>query len=146
MVYIRMFRNRATVLTSNDTAALPPAPTVPISPINIPVAVPATTSVVTPSPVVIEPKPAEGAFAGFKKLWSGFQDPQGEELTPVAITPAPAKVLAPTPAVIQSMSPESSSASSPNSVPSSSPASGNMEGIKPYEPPNLLNSFQQLLN
>jgi hypothetical protein len=37
--------------------------------------------------------------------------------------------------------------SAPNSTPSTSPASSNIEGgAKPYEPPNLLNSLQQLFN
>jgi hypothetical protein len=139
VVYIRMFRNRATVLTSNDPAALPPKASAVMTPA---AAVPLT---VTPSavqsnnvlPASLEPKPAEGAFAGFKKLWSGFQDPQPEESAPASVPSTPAVVVAPIPAV-------SVPASSSNSDANSSPASSNIEGAKPYEPPNLLNSLQQL--
>ena len=84
VVYIRMFRNRATVLTSNDPSALPPKAAVP------------------------------------------------KESVPALINP-----INPT------------AASSPTPTPSNnnSPASSNIEGgAKPYEPPNLLNSFQQLFN
>jgi hypothetical protein len=119
VVYIRMFRNRATVLTSNDPAALPPkAPVLP-----------------TPAAVTPEPKASEGTFAGFKKLWGGSQDPQPVE--PAPVVPA---VMQTAPAVV------SSPVSNPNPVPSNSPASSNIEEAKPYEPPNLLNSFQQLFN
>ncbi|MBU3539582.1 hypothetical protein ICN36_11685 [Polynucleobacter sp. UK-Gri1-W3] len=119
VVYIRMFRNRATVLTSNDPAALPPkAPVLP-----------------TPAAVTPEPKASEGAFAGFKKLWGGSQDPQPVE--PAPVVPA---VTQTAPAVV------SSPVSNPNPAPRNSPASSNIEEAKPYEPPNLLNSFQQLFN
>ncbi|MBU3541168.1 hypothetical protein ICN33_07825 [Polynucleobacter sp. UB-Tiil-W10] len=129
VVYIRMFRNRATVLTSNDPAAISPTAPVASAPA---VAIPAQPASVLPA--TLEPKPSEGTFAGFKKLWGGFQDPQSEALTPVA-TPAPAVPV-----------PVSSSNLTPAPTPSNSPASGNIEEAKPYEPPNLLNSFQQLFN
>jgi hypothetical protein len=132
VVYIRMFRNRATVLTSNDPAALPPQASTAMTPsAGIPVTPnPIATQPSNVLPAAIEPKPAEGAFAGFKRLWGGFQDPPPEE-------PAPAVPAIPT---------ISTPISSPNPVTNSSPASGNIEGAKPYEPPNLLNSFQQLFN
>jgi hypothetical protein len=121
VVYIRMFRNRATVLTSNDPATLPPKVSAPA------IVNPSPDRSASAIPAVLEPKPSEGAFAGFKKLWSGFQDPQPEELAPtIAVPSAPASTV--------------------NSTTSDSPASVNMEGVKPYEPPNLLNSFQQLFN
>ncbi len=98
VVYIRMFRNQATVLTSNDPAALPPK-----------------------APVFSIP--------------------------PVAIPTEPASVL---PVTIQAASavlvPVSSPNLTPTPTPGNSPASGNIEEAKPYEPPNLLNSFQQLFN
>lgn len=146
VVYIRMFRNRATVLTSNDPAALPPKASAVMAPTaSIPVAItppsPQPSSVL---PAAIEPKPAEGAFAGLKKLWSGFQDPKPEEsapaIAPTTSSPAPAPSQAPTPA------PVATPVVSPNSAVNSSPASSNIEGAKPYEPPNLLNSLQQLFN
>ena len=119
VVYIRMFRNRATVLTSNDPAALPPIPQV---------LAPQTIS----NPVAIEPKaasegvkPKEGAFDGFKKLFS-FGGAKSEE---VATPPESAPVVTP-----------------PAISPAASPASSNMDGLKPDEPPNLLNSLQQLFN
>ena len=84
VIYIRMFKNRAVVLTSNDPAALPPKPVVspPTPPAVAPIAPPVTSAVPT-SP-------------------------------------------------------------SPSTTPS--PASSNMEGLKPDEQPNLLNSLQQLFN
>jgi len=94
----------------------------------------------------VESKPAEGAFAGIKKLWGGFQDPQPEELAPVLSSPAssPTPMAAPaTPAVA---TPIPSPNLTTNPTPNSTPASGNIEGVKPYEPPSLLNSFQQLFN
>ena len=119
VVYIRMFRDRATVLTSNDPAALPPIPQV---------LAPQTIS----NPVAIEPKaasegvkPKEGAFDGFKKLFS-FGGAKSEE---VATPPESAPVVTP-----------------PAISPAASPASSNMDGLKPDEPPNLLNSLQQLFN
>jgi hypothetical protein len=84
VIYIRMFRNKATVLTSNDPAALPNKVT------NLP-----TQASVT----------------------------QG--ITPSAVTTSISTSVADTP---------------PNT------ASGNMEGLKPYEAPSLLDSFQQLFN
>jgi hypothetical protein len=99
VVYIRMFRNRATVLTSNDPAALPAkAASTP------PQAMPAQPTIVTPAN---DPIPAAMAV----------------QITPL---PTSAPILA------------------PSSTPT--PASSNMEVVKPYEPPNLLNSLQQLFN
>ena len=89
VIYIRMFRNKASVITSNDPAALPAKPQA-TSPQVIPVP--------TPAPVV----PTE-----------------------------PLPVVAPAPVA-------------PVSIPPSIPASSNIEGLKPYEPPSLLTSFQQL--
>jgi hypothetical protein len=96
-----MFRNRATVLTSNDPAAMP------VKAVNLPAApkipqenAPQISSVVLPK--VIESKPEVGGL------------------------------------VVQAPS------VTPNSLPNS--AGGNMEAVKPYEPPNLLNSLQQLFN
>jgi hypothetical protein len=88
-----MFRNKASVLTSNDPAALPKQP----------VAIPQVIG--TPIPAPIEP------------------------IQPIDALP----VKAPDPVA-------------PVSNPTPGPASGNMEGLKPDEPPNLLNSFQQLFN
>jgi hypothetical protein len=119
VVYIRMFRNRATVLTSNDPAALPPKPQV-LAPQTI------TNPVsVVPKPAAEEAKPKDSAFDGFKKLFSFGGTKSGEVATPPETTP-------------QDMPGASS--------PTPSPASGNMDGLKPYEPPNLLNSLQQLFN
>ena len=129
VVYIRMFRNRATVLTSNDPAAISPTAPVASTPA---VAIPTQSAIVLPA--TLERKPSEGTFAGFKKLWGGFQDPQSEAFTPVA-TPAPVVPV-----------PVSSPNLTPAPTPSNSPASGKIEEAKPYEPPNLLNSFQQLFN
>ncbi len=94
VVYIRMFRNKATVLTSNDPAALP-------------VKVANTSSQAMPvqqavAPVVVAPSPVMPAELPITEL--------------------------------------------PTNPSTSKPASGNIEVIKPYEPPNLLNSFQQLFN
>jgi hypothetical protein len=112
VVYIRMFRNRATVLTSNDPAALPPKPQV-LAPQTI------TNPVATlPKDSSEEVKPKEGMLNGFKKLFS-FGDAPPENV-PIASPPA----ISPTP----------------------SPASSNMDGLKPDEQPNLLNSLQQLFN
>ena len=107
VVYIRMFRNKATVLISNDPAALPPK------------------SQVIASPAIEEAKPKESSFTGLKKIL-GFGGTKPEELT------------APVEAVSQAAPPATS--------PTPSPASVNMEGLKPYEPPSLLNSLQQLFN
>ncbi len=138
VVYIRMFRNRATVLTSNDPAALPP-PKDPIA--SAPIA--ASSAAIPPSnsiPALVEPKPSEGAFAGLNKLWGGFQDPQPEESASTAATTTPLATQA-TPVIAAPISNPN-----PNATPNTIPASGNMEGVKPYESPNLLNSFQQLFN
>ena len=127
VVYIRMFRNKATVLTSNDPAALPPTPQV-VAPQTI------TNPVSTvPRAVSEEVKPKEGALDGFKKLFSGFMGPKPEEATlsaPVVAAPVELESATTVPAV----------------NPTPTPASGNMDGLKPYEPPNLLNSLQQLFN
>ena len=119
VVYIRMFRNKATVLTSNDPAALPPKPQV-IAPqiISNPVAT-------LPKEAVVETKPKQGMFDGFKNMFSFGGTKPEEMLVPVESGPA---------------------ASPPSTAPTPNPASSNMEGLKPYEPPNLLNSLQQLFN
>ena len=119
VVYIRMFRNKATVLTSNDPAALPPKPQV-IAPqtISNPVAT-------VPKEAVAETKPKQGMFDGFKKMFSFGGTKPEEMLVPVESGPA---------------------ASPPDTAPTPGPASSNMEGLKPYEPPTLLNSLQQLFN
>ena len=127
VVYIRMFRNRATVLTSNDPAALPPPPPV-VAPQTI------TNPVSTvPKAASEEIRPKEGALDGFKKLFSGFMGSKPEEATLSA------------PAVAAPLEPESAAAV-PAVNPTPKPASGNMDGLKPYEPPSLLNSLQQLFN
>ena len=119
VVYIRMFRNQASVLTSNDPAALPPTPQV-LAPQTI--ANPIATVPKSPSEEI---KPKEGTFDGFKKLFS-FGGAQTEQ---VATPPETLPLVAP-----------------PALSPAPSPASSNMDGLKPYEPPNLLNSLQQLFN
>lgn len=104
VVYIRMFRNRATVLTSNDPAALPAkAVTAPAQ--------------VSPSQVVAPIAP----------------------IVPIATNPIPN----PVPEKITPL-PSGMPITTPSAIPG--PASGNMEVEKPYEPPNLLNSLQQLFN
>ena len=143
VVYIRMFRNRATVLTSNDPAALPPKQVTPVPVVSNPIVNPSAMPVVMPLPALIEPKPSEGTFAGLKKLWGGFQDPQPEEPLPTAAVSTPAVQAAPAPV---SVTPVTSGIPTPVPVPNTAPASDNMEGVKPYEPPSLLNSFQQLFN
>jgi hypothetical protein len=123
VVYIRMFRNKATVLTSNDPAALPPKPQV-LAPQTI-----ANPVVIIPKTSLDEAKPKEGLFDGLKSLFSfGGSKPQeaSAPLEPIPLAPPPA------------------SGPEPSSTPS--PASSNMDGLKPYEPPNLLNSLQQLFN
>ena len=146
VVYIRMFRNRATVLTSNDPVALPVKSQAPVPTVNNQNIAPTTPTIVTPLPATLEPQPSEGAFAGLKKLWGGFQDPQSEQLAPLPVAPVSSTTtISTTPQAsvpVSNLSPSNSLNNSPNP----SPASGNMEGVKPYEPPNLLNSFQQLFN
>ena len=102
VVYIRMFRNKASVLTSNDPAALPAKPQV-IAPqaIVAPITAPITAPIPAPIPAPIAPV-------------------DSLPVAPAAVTPI--------------------------SNPTSSPASGNIEELKPYEPPSLLNRFQQLFN
>ena len=119
VVYIRIFRNKATVLTSNDPAALPPRPQV-IAPQTI--SNPVTT---LPKEVVVETKAKQGMFDGLKKMFSFGGTKPEEMLVPVESGPA---------------------ASASSTAPTPNPASSNMEGLKPYEPPNLLNSLQQLFN
>jgi hypothetical protein len=127
VIYIRMFRNKETILTSNDPAALPSPPQV-VAPQTI------TNPVSTvPRASSDEVKPKEGALDGFKKLFSGFMGPKPEEATlsaPVLAAPVELESGATVPAV----------------NPTPKPASGNMDGLKPYEPPSLLNSLQQLFN
>ena len=119
VVYIRIFRNKATVLTSNDPAALPPRPQV-IAPQTI--SNPVTT---LPKEVVVETKAKQGMFDGLKKMFSFGGTKPEEMLVPVESGLA---------------------ASASSTAPTPNPASSNMEGLKPYEPPNLLNSLQQLFN
>jgi hypothetical protein len=119
VVYIRIFRNSATVLISNDPAALPPKPQV-LAPQTI-----ANPVAVVPKVSSEEVKPKDGAFDGFKKLFSFGGAKSEEVVTPSETIPTD---------VPQAISP------------TTSPASGNMDGLKPYEPPNLLNSLQQLFN
>lgn len=136
VVYIRMFRNRATVLTSNDPAALPAKAAV-APPQVIPAPVVVTPIEAAAVPASIQPKPSEGTLEGLKKLWSSFQDPKPQEDAAVPASPQSSQLPVSTPSSDASIAPSS------NTVP---PASGNMEVVKPYEPPNLLNSFQQLFN
>jgi hypothetical protein len=119
VVYIRMFRNRATVLTSNDPAALPPKPQI-VAPQTI-----ANPVAVVPKVSSEEVKPKEGTFDGLKKLFS-FGGTKSEDAA-IPSESAPKDI----PRVTS---------------PTTSPASGNMDGLKPDEPPNLLNSLQQLFN
>ena len=123
VVYIRMFRNRATVLVSNDPAALPPQPQV-LAPQTI------TNPMATvPKASLEEVKPKEGMLSGFKKLFSFGGNKPYEVAAPTETAPIAA-----------------SSAISPEPIPAASPASINMDGLKPDERPNLLNSLQQLFN
>ncbi|WP_255533566.1 COG3014 family protein [Polynucleobacter sp. es-MAR-4] len=137
VVYIRMFRNRATVLTSNDPAALPPKSVVPapvVGSLNeVPAAIPATVS----SSILPPSQPSGSALDGLKKLWGSFQDPKPEEPAPTAPLPVTNAVVAPAPVGAQSKLPDSSPAST------DSPASSNIEEVKVDEQPNLLNSLQQ---
>ena len=119
VVYIRMFRNKATVLTSNDPVALPPKPQV-LAPQTI--SNPVST---VPKTSLEEAKPKEGVLDGLKSFFSfGASKPQEATtpLEPIPVAPAPA------------------------TSPATIPAGSNMDGLKPYEPPNLLNSLQQLFN
>ena len=127
VVYIRMFRNKATVLTSNDPAALPPKPQV-LAPqtISNPVAI-------VPKTILDEVKPKEGLFDGLKSLFS-FGGSKSEEVA-MPLDPMPAA-----PPLATSPTPIPAAGAVP------SPAGSNMDGLKPYEPPNLLNSLQQLFN
>ena len=97
-------------------------------------------AVVAPLPAAVQPKPPEGAFEGLKKLWGGFQEPKLEEDVPAVPIPSLPKPnsapVAPTPI----------SVAAPAASPTTPPASSNIEEVRPYEPPNLLNSFQQLFN
>lgn len=126
VVYIRMFRNRATVLTSNDPAALPEK--VVATPPQIPGAQAVPAAVVPAPAAAVQPKPPEGAFEGLKKLWGGLQEPKLEKGAAAAATPP------------------LTNTATPLMSPTTTPASSNIEVVKPYEPPNLLNSLQQLFN
>jgi hypothetical protein len=146
VVYIRMFRNRATVLTSNDPAAIPSKTPIAVAPATVD---PISTQPSSVLPATLAPKPAEGAFAGFMKLLDGFKDPKPEETAPGVTSPVSAVETLPASATVQETPAVSIPVSNPNSAPSTSPspASVNIEdGAKPYEPPNLLNSLQQLFN
>ena len=153
VVYIRMFRNKATVLTSNDPAALPPKLIAPAPIVNSQTVTPAATPVATPaasSSIALPAQSSGSAMDGLKKLWGSFQDPKPEEGDPELPVPTVTKATISTPAVVQPSTPTPAPASNPNPTsapaPSETPASINIEGVKPYEPPNLLNSFQQLFN
>jgi hypothetical protein len=148
VVYIRMFRNRATVLTSNDPAALPPKLVASTPVAGSPTAAPAEISTATSSSISLPAQSSGSAMDGLKKLWGGFQDPKPEEVDSVVPTATKAAISAP--AVVQPATLAPTPALNPNNTsaptPSDRPASSNIEGVKPYEPPNLLNSFQQLFN
>ena len=149
VVYIRMFRNRATVLTSNDPAALPPKLVAPIPVASSPLVPPVEASTATPSPIALPAQSSGSAMDGLKKLWGSFQDPKPEEVDSAMPAVTTEKVIS-TPVVAQpatqSPAPTPASNPTPATTPSDRPASSNIEGVKPYEPPNLLNSFQQLFN
>ncbi|WP_255554579.1 COG3014 family protein [Polynucleobacter sp. MWH-HuK1] len=149
VVYIRMFRNKATVLTSNDPAALPPKLVAPVPVTSSPAVPPVEVSTATTSSITLPAQSSGSAMDGLKKLWESFQDPKPEEVDSVVPIVTTEKVIS-TPVVAQPSTPTPAPASSPNNAsapsPSDRPASSNIEGVRPYEPPNLLNSFQQLFN
>ncbi|WP_255536896.1 COG3014 family protein [Polynucleobacter sp. AP-Capit-er-40B-B4] len=150
VVYIRMFRSRATILASNDPAALPPKVVTPTPIAGSPTAAPVEVSTAASSSIAQPAQPSGSAMDGLKKLWGSFQDSKPEESAPELPAPTATKTAVSTPAVAQPSTPTPAPASNPNTIsaPASSdaPASVNIEGVKPYEPPNLLNSFQQLFN
>ena len=150
VVYIRMFRNRATVLTSNDPAALPPKVVAPTPVASSPIAAPVETSTAASSSILPPSQPSGSAMDGFKRLWGSLQDPKPEESAPELTDPATTKSTVSAPAQAQPSTPTPAPAPNPNPTsapaPSETPASSNIEGVRPYEPPNLLNSFQQLFN
>lgn len=81
------------------------------------------------------------------KLLDGFKDPKPEVAAPEVSAPVPAVGGSPATTTLQDVPAASAPVASPNASPSTNPASGNIEGgAKPYEPPNLLNSLQQLFN
>ena len=142
VVYIRMFRNKATVLTSNDPAALPPKLVAPAPIATSQTATPAGTLVATPaasSSILPPSQPSGSAMDGLKKLWGSFQDPKPEEDAPELPAPTATKATISTPVVAQPATPTPTPVSNPNTIsaptPSETPASGNIEGVKPYEPP-----------
>lgn len=149
VVYIRMFRNRATVLTSNDPAALPPKLVAPTPVASSPATPPVEVSTATSSSMALPAQSSGSAMDGLKKLWGGFQDPKPTEVESVVPTVTTEKVVS-TPVVVQPSTSTPTPASNPNNAsapsPSDRPAGSNIEGVRPYEPPNLLNSFQQLFN
>ena len=152
VVYIRMFRNRATVLTSNDPAALPPKLVAPAPVAGNPTAAPVEVSTTSSSSIVPPAQSSGSAMDGLKKLWGSFQDPKPEEAPPELPAPTATKATIATPVVAQPSTPTPAPALAPTSsptpapTPSNSPSSSNIEVVKPYEPPNLLNSLQQLFN
>ena len=145
VVYIRMFRNRATVLTSNDPAALPPKVVSPTLNAGSPIATPTETSTAASSSTALPTQPSGSALDGLKKLWGGFQDPKSGEMASTVPTVTTETVVS-SPAASQPAALAPAPISSPNPTPSSRPASSNIEEVRPYEPPNLLNSIQQLFN
>ena len=147
VVYIRMFRNRATVLTSNDPAALPPKLIAPTPVAGSQTAAPVEISAATSSSITLPAQPSGSAVDGLKKLGGGLQEPKSEGVDLVAPTVTTEKAIS-TPAVVQpaKLAPTSASNPTPAPTPSNSPSSSNIEVVKPYEPPNLLNSLQQLFN
>ena len=150
VVYIRMFRNRATVLTSNDPAALPPKLVAPAPVAGNLTAAPVEVSTAASSPIVLPAQSSGSAMDGLKKLWGSFQDPKSEEAPSESPAPTATKATTATPVVAQPSTPTPAPAPASNltpaPTPSDSPSSSNIEVVKPYEPPNLLNSLQQLFN
>lgn len=131
VIYIRMFRNRATILTSNDPVVLPNGGQV-IKPADFAIAPDQSASSLALPTQPTAVKPNEGVFEGFKKLIGGFMESKPEEsvVATQAVSPASTPNLAL----------EAQSADSPSA------AGGKIEDAKPQESPNLLNSLQQLFN
>lgn len=139
LVYIRMFRDKAAVLTSNDPKAVPPTFNVfrasEKTPLTAPILVNenASTSVApgavsTPASVSQEPTPAVARasfFEGLKSLVGISTQVKLEEPSTPLTTPSE---------LIQGQ----------NLVPSNTPSSSNMDAVSGYEAPNLLDRFQQL--
>jgi hypothetical protein len=132
VVYIRMFRDKAAVLTSNDPKAVPPVfnvfrPSEKVL-LSTPVLVNEDASISAPVSVSQEPTPAVAKasfFEGLKSLVGISTQTKPEE---------PATMVTKPPELIQD----------PNLVPSNTPSSSNMDAISGYEAPNLLDRFQQL--